>query len=97
VSCAVCLGVQNYANVLCLEVQHEKRDLISIALGARISNPGSVSRRAKCSMFRLAVGLLGVMLQRCVFNRVWRLGRGWKGDDKRHKAAENQQHSTDHM
>jgi hypothetical protein len=47
--------------------QNEKRDLISRALGAQIPNPGSVSRHAGLDIFdfRVALVLLGVILQRC--------------------------------
>jgi hypothetical protein len=47
--------------------QNENRDLISRALGAQIPNPGSIRSRAKLDVFivRLALVLLGVILQRC--------------------------------
>jgi hypothetical protein len=47
--------------------RNAKRHLISRALCAQIPNLGSVSRRVKheCSIFRLVLGLLEVILQRC--------------------------------
>jgi hypothetical protein len=56
------------SEIACFVDQRENRDLISRALGAQLPNPGSVSLpRGRCNflMFRLALVLLGVILQRC--------------------------------
>jgi hypothetical protein len=49
--------------------QHEKRVLISRALGVQIPNPGSVSRRAGHDNFDISppLVLLEIILQRCHF------------------------------
>ena len=41
--------------------QNEKRDLISIALGAQIPNPGSIRSRANREMFEVSprIGVVG--------------------------------------